>query len=288
MADIAAAGGRETRATDDANAVDEPPPAKKQPRLDGFDMSFHDIESSDLSSHMKEKLYVSFGSNDDFDDEASLTADQLYEKMKKDATRQDEGDDVAQNGSFANTSNETSTSTLQSLGSSCTSIHPGPRAHAASSATSKKTMHLHLHPEQIVVVKKHPTIYSNMSFLCRLRIALMQPRIARIFCWAPDGSTFLVVDRDAFRRTVLPEFFTQTTIPAFRKQLNRYDFERVHTMDLVKYVQTAFGVSDFMAWSHPFFMRDDDTLQSLIHVKAVSKTSRSRKRSPPTDNYAEL
>ena len=257
MTDTAAAGGGRKARVDEDDSVDGSP--KKQPRMEGFDGSFNSIDS-DLSSHLKDKLFVSFGSNDHLDeDDSFLTAEQLYENLK-DAARHDEGDDTIMSNSFGNASNETSTSTLAS---SVASIHPDP---CAMTALASPVASIHPHQDQIVI--KHPIIYAQIPFLCRLRIALMQPDIAHIFCWAQDGLTFLVVDREAFRRRVLPEFFTQATIPAFRKQLNRYHFDRVSSMELVKYVRDTFQVTDFIAWSHPFFLRYDNSLESLIRPES--------------------
>lgn len=47
-----------------------------------------------------------------------------------------------------------------------------------------------------------------------------------IVSWVLDGEGFMVHDREAFTKRILPAYFDQTRYKSFQRQLNFYQFER--------------------------------------------------------------
>lgn len=76
----------------------------------------------------------------------------------------------------------------------------------------------------------NPYATNNAAFPIKLHLCLTEIKKAgleHIVSWMPHGRAFKVHDKDAFVKSVLPRFFSQSSYESFQRQLNLYDFTRI-------------------------------------------------------------
>ncbi|RKP21704.1 hypothetical protein ROZALSC1DRAFT_26906 [Rozella allomycis CSF55] len=92
--------------------------------------------------------------------------------------------------------------------------------------------------------------------------------------WSDSGITFLIKDPNEFARIILPQNFKHNNISSFIRQLNKYDFHKIKTSDVVK---QQFGEQ---AWEfqHPRFQRGKVDLlvevDMAMYIQMLSKNYR--------------
>ncbi|KAK9460645.1 uncharacterized protein V1516DRAFT_625905, partial [Lipomyces oligophaga] len=65
------------------------------------------------------------------------------------------------------------------------------------------------------------------AFVVKLWTMVNDPANAAHINWMPDGSSFQVVGREQFERTVLPRYFKHSNFSSFVRQLNMYGWHKV-------------------------------------------------------------
>lgn len=65
------------------------------------------------------------------------------------------------------------------------------------------------------------------NFPAKLHAVVSNPELAEIITWMPHGRCFVVLNRDALVRDVLPNYFNQTKFVSFVRQLNLWGFKRL-------------------------------------------------------------
>mmetsp|Transcript_672 Transcript_672/g.745 ORF Transcript_672/g.745 Transcript_672/m.745 type:complete len:297 (-) Transcript_672:126-1016(-) len=89
-----------------------------------------------------------------------------------------------------------------------------------------------------------------------------------VVSWNPQGTSFIVFNRDVFSQRILPNLFSHKNLPSFTRQLNMYDFKRCK------------APRGKLSYSHPFFRKGrSDLLKSI---------KRSRKSSKSIDTIQEV
>jgi osomolarity two-component system response regulator SKN7 len=68
---------------------------------------------------------------------------------------------------------------------------------------------------------------SSADFVRKLYSMLEDPANRSTVRWGNDGDTFVVLDNEAFTRTILPKHFKHSNFSSFVRQLNKYDFHKV-------------------------------------------------------------
>jgi len=94
-----------------------------------------------------------------------------------------------------------------------------------------------------------------------------------IISWQPHGRCFIVHKTDIFVKDILPQFFNQSKLTSFQRQLNLYGFRRI----------TKRGSPDEGAYYHELFLRHRiDICSKMTRVK-VKGTGCKAAHSPETE-----
>lgn len=75
-----------------------------------------------------------------------------------------------------------------------------------------------------------PYATTNPAFPIKLHHCLAETKkegLEHIVSWMPHGRAFKVHDKDAFVKSILPCFFSQSSYESFQRQLNLYNFTRI-------------------------------------------------------------
>jgi hypothetical protein len=91
-----------------------------------------------------------------------------------------------------------------------------------------------------------------------------------ILSFSPHGRAFVVRDVDAFVKTILPQYFNQTSWHSFTRQLSLYGFRRIHN-----------GSSpDYGAYYHELFLRGHTDLCRHMRRVGVPRKQTDRRKTP--------
>ncbi|KAL7498422.1 hypothetical protein ACHAWT_007359 [Skeletonema menzelii] len=121
---------------------------------------------------------------------------------------------------------------------------------------SKAAMKKELQHQQTFPFK----LYEMVEYAC-------DSEFADSLFWLPDGSAFVIQDKDVMMNELAPMFFKQTKFRSFTRQLNIWGFVRTETFGGVK-----------GGWQHENFLRGRPDLLNGIdrtEVKSASKKSSS-------------
>ena len=128
-----------------------------------------------------------------------------------------------------------------------------------------------------LAVKSHmkgPRGNSTVPFPVKLYQMLVwteQQDLQSVVGWQPHGRSFLVRQKQRFVRDIMPEFFQQSKMSSFQRQLNLYGFNRLTTGP------------DQGCYYHPMFLRGRDFLcERMVRTKIKGK-GRKPLPSPETE-----
>ena len=111
---------------------------------------------------------------------------------------------------------------------------------------------------------------SRQTFPYQLHALLCEAeriRFNNIIAWQPSGESFIILQPNEFETKILPQFFRQTKISSFKRQLNAYGFQRHRTDSL-----------DLLVYSNlPFFIRDSPEGCTSIHRRRSNQELSSLK-----------
>ncbi|KAH6886725.1 HSF-type DNA-binding-domain-containing protein [Coprinopsis sp. MPI-PUGE-AT-0042] len=91
---------------------------------------------------------------------------------------------------------------------------------------------------------------STSDFVKKLYNILDDPAVQAVVSWGPKGDYFVVKDVYEFTKTILPRLFNHSNFASFVRQLNKYDFHKVRTMDGNTFNEHSW------AFCHPDFLAD--------------------------------
>eukprot|EP00588_Corethron_pennatum_P015378 CAMPEP_0194280816 /NCGR_PEP_ID=MMETSP0169-20130528/18929_1 /TAXON_ID=218684 /ORGANISM="Corethron pennatum, Strain L29A3" /LENGTH=588 /DNA_ID=CAMNT_0039025685 /DNA_START=65 /DNA_END=1831 /DNA_ORIENTATION=- len=154
---------------------------------------------------------------------------------------------------------------------------PPPRSSKAKALKTKRlnfTEKLHLMLEQVEVQmcpNDEPPPPSSIDGTTPP--AVPGKMCSSIISWQPHGRCFVVHSPDRFVKSILPQFFDQSKLTSFQRQLNLYGFRRI----------TNRASPDVGAYYHELFLRYRiDLCYNMVRVK-VKGTGCKAAQSPETE-----
>jgi len=108
------------------------------------------------------------------------------------------------------------------------------------------------------------------QFIAKLYKLANAPQTASHIAWSDEGSSFWVVNVEAFSRDVLPVYFKHNNYASFVRQLNMYGFHR--STEPKGKVEP--GVTLVERFSHPMFVKGREDLIAEIHRKSTTTVTK--------------
>lgn len=100
-------------------------------------------------------------------------------------------------------------------------------------------------------------------FISILYLILSDPdHYSDCISWDESGTSFILSHTDRLLHDVLPRHFHHSSLQAFTRQLNVYEFTRMTTRDHLEHRHLAFPphTTNYSGWSHASFVRDEQSL----------------------------
>ncbi|KAI1297442.1 kinase-regulated stress-responsive transcription factor skn7 [Mortierella claussenii] len=118
------------------------------------------------------------------------------------------------------------------------------------------------------------------SFVKKLYKMLEEKEHDLIVSWGKNGKSFVIKEPNEFIRVVLPKYFKHNNFASFVRQLNKYDFHKIKTID-----DTAEPYGD-QAWEfqHPKFQIDKKEM--LEEIKRKTSSNKNIKKRVPSDKLS--
>ncbi|KAJ7896336.1 hypothetical protein B0H14DRAFT_2333351 [Mycena olivaceomarginata] len=109
--------------------------------------------------------------------------------------------------------------------------------------------------------------YPTSDFVKKLYLILDDPESQELIGWGPEGDFFIVKDVNGFSNSVLPRIYKHSNFASFVRQLNKYDFHKVKTVDEDSWDEKMW------AFRHSDFRRNDRNALENIKRKSQRKSS---------------
>ncbi|KAJ7485771.1 hypothetical protein FB451DRAFT_1432654, partial [Mycena latifolia] len=127
--------------------------------------------------------------------------------------------------------------------------------------------------------KAAPELKDAPDFLRKLYNILEDPALDDIISWGPQGDSLHVKDVDGFTKSLLPRNFKHSNFASFVRQLNKYGFRKVRSVDGYQ------GDEQSWVFRHPdFHAGRPGALKNM--KRKVSRNSILRAAAPPLAPYA--
>ncbi|CAH8649928.1 unnamed protein product [Heterobilharzia americana] len=108
-------------------------------------------------------------------------------------------------------------------------------------------------------------LQSIPAFLSKLKLLVDDEETNDLIYWDPLGTSFHIRDGNRLAKELLPQYFKHNNLSSFVRQLNMYGFRKINRVDAS--MPTKSDTED-MEFSHPFFIRNKDSLLSKIQRKS--------------------
>lgn len=108
------------------------------------------------------------------------------------------------------------------------------------------------------------------AFVMKLWTMVNDPANENYIKWLPDGESFIVTDREAFMKSVLPKFFKHNNFASFVRQLNMYGWHKVQDVTHESiHSSGAQNPQESGQFKNPNFIRDrEDLLDNIVRNKS--------------------
>ena len=106
--------------------------------------------------------------------------------------------------------------------------------------------------------------------------------------WSDNGESFIVVDEDAFAKTLIPELFKHNNYASFVRQLNMYGFHKQVGLSDNSMRASEKKTKTPSEYSNRFFKKDDAELMWLIQKPKPTSKSKKQTAGNPDDDAEEF
>ncbi|KAG0419443.1 Transcription factor SKN7 [Dictyocoela roeselum] len=105
------------------------------------------------------------------------------------------------------------------------------------------------------------------DFVEKLYDILEDENCKHYICWHPDGTSFIVIDPSEFAKNVLPLYFKHSNLSSFVRQLNKYDFHKIKSSDMI------FDLYGGKIWEfkNPYFRKDRLKMNKIQRKRSKSE-----------------
>jgi heat shock transcription factor len=110
------------------------------------------------------------------------------------------------------------------------------------------------------------------QFVSKLYEIVDDPTCNDAICWTAEGTSFVVLNPDAFQNEMLPKYFKHNNFSSFVRQLNLYNFKKL-------------GKPNYWEFKHDYFLRGQPQLLPLIRRKSTAPTEKNRAFSSPFPGF---
>ncbi|KAJ6566931.1 hypothetical protein B0H19DRAFT_1138898 [Mycena capillaripes] len=115
--------------------------------------------------------------------------------------------------------------------------------------------------------------HSTSDFVKKLYLILDDWEFQELISWGPEGDFFVVKDVNGFSNSVLPRIYKHSNFASFVRQLNKYDFHKIKTVDAEDSWDEKVYHAQTSAFRHPDFRRDGRNALENIKRKSQRKSS---------------
>ena len=89
-----------------------------------------------------------------------------------------------------------------------------------------------------------------------------EPSCNSVINWTAEGTSFVVINPDAFQNELLPRYFKHNNFSSFVRQLNLYNFKKL-------------GKPNYWEFRHEYFLRGQPHLLPYIKRKHAPTTEKT-------------
>lgn len=115
-------------------------------------------------------------------------------------------------------------------------------------------------------VKKLPPYKTRPAFVNKIWSMINDKSNSELIQWAPDGKSFVVMNRERFVHEVLPKYFKHSNFASFVRQLNMYGWHKVQD---VKSGSIQNSSDDKWQFENEYFRRErEDLLENIVRQKS--------------------
>ena len=118
-------------------------------------------------------------------------------------------------------------------------------------------------------MKKKTVASIPTTFLHKVYDMLSNESWSSIVAWSPEGTEFVILSMNEFAERVLPIYFKHSNFSSFIRQLNIYDFHKIHSS------------SQEHIYHHPLFLQNRPDLLKKIQRKSSEPSSPQIQKQPP-------
>nr|CAH8868380.1 unnamed protein product [Trichobilharzia regenti] len=115
-----------------------------------------------------------------------------------------------------------------------------------------------------------PSLQSIPAFLTKLKLLVDNEETNDLIYWDPLGASFHIRDGNRLAKELLPLYFKHNNLSSFIRQLNMYGFRKINRVDPTLPMKAD---TEDMEFSHPYFIRNKESLLPQIHRRASNMGS---------------
>nr|ANS56393.1 heat shock transcription factor [Schistosoma japonicum] len=115
-----------------------------------------------------------------------------------------------------------------------------------------------------------PAVQSIPAFLTKLKLLVDDEETNDLIYWDLLGTSFHIRDGNRLAKELLPLYFKHNNLSSFIRQLNMYGFRKINRVDPSMPLKSD---TEDMEFSHPYFIRNKDSLLSKIQRRTSNVCS---------------
>ncbi|KAG0441159.1 Transcription factor SKN7 [Dictyocoela muelleri] len=105
------------------------------------------------------------------------------------------------------------------------------------------------------------------DFVEKLYDILEDESCKQYICWHPDSTSFIIIDPSEFAKVVLPQYFKHNNLSSFVRQLNKYDFHKIKSTDMIL---DLYG-NKIWEFKNVYFRKDRQKMDKIRRKRSLSE-----------------